>query len=51
MIISKLRHPWDIVYQNYNLEWPLLALDIITPELECEEMDKDTKTTPYVGLK
>merc|ERR1712112_540856 len=49
--ITKFRHPWNIVFQNYNLEWPSTVQDIITPELECEGMDNCNKTTPYVELE
>merc|ERR1711954_580660 len=49
--ITKLRHPWNIVFQNYNLEWPSTVQDIITPEKKCEGMDNCNKTTPYVELE
>merc|ERR1711954_343071 len=49
--ITKLRHPWNIVFQNYNLEWPSTFQDIITPEIKCEGMDNCNKTTPYVELE
>merc|ERR1711954_245861 len=49
--IFKLRHPWNIVFQNYNLEWPSTVSNIITPEIKCEGMDNCNKTTPYVDLE
>merc|ERR1712081_34090 len=49
--ITKLRHPLNIVSQNYHLERPSTVQDIITPEIKFEGMDNCNKTTPYVELE
>merc|ERR1711954_219672 len=48
--IIKFIHPWNIVFQNYNLDCPSTVPNIIIPEI-CEGMDNCNKTTPYVELE